>query len=129
MTASLTDPDGGVIGLTWQWAKSADGSTGWTNISGATSANYTPLGADANMFLRATATYTDVQASGQTASAVTGSATQLDLISRYDANGNGIIERDEAIAAVRDYFDRLITRDQVIMVIQSYFASAGQSDS
>ena len=129
LTASLTDPDGGVIGLTWQWARSADGSTGWTNISGATSANYTPVGADANMFLRATATYTDVQASGQTASAVTGSATQLDLISRYDANGNGIIERDEAIAAVRDYFDRLITRDQVIMVIQSYFASAGQSDS
>jgi hypothetical protein len=129
LTASLNDPDGGVTGLAWQWARSADGSTGWTNISGATSANYTPVDADANMFLRATASYTDAHASGQTASAVTGSATELDVISRYDANGNGIIERDEAIAAVRDYFDRLITRNQVIMVIQSYFASAGQSGS
>ena len=129
LTASLNDPDGGVTGLAWQWARSADGSTGWTNISGATSANYTPVDADANMFLRATASYTDAHASGQTANAVTGSATELDVIRRYDANGNGIIERDEAIAAVRDYFDRLITRDQVIMVIQSYFASAGQSGS
>ena len=129
LTASLNDPDGGVTGLAWQWARSADGSTGWIDITGATSGAYTPVGADVNMYLRVTATYTDAQASGQTASAVTGSATQLDLINRYDANGNGIIERDEAIAAVRDYFDRLITRDQVIMVIQSYFASAGQSAS
>ena len=36
VTATLTDPDGGVTGTTWQWASSSDwdGSTGtWTDIS------------------------------------------------------------------------------------------------
>ena len=40
---------------------------------------------------------------------------------RYDANGNGSIERDEIIAAIRDYFNNLITRDDVIAVIRLYF--------
>ena len=36
----------------------------FTNISGATLATYTPVAADAGMYLRATATYTDGYASG-----------------------------------------------------------------
>ena len=128
VTATLNDPDGGVTGLTWQWARSADGSTGWTDISGATSANYTPVDADANMFLRATPSYTDAQASGQTVRAVSGAvgsaSTESDLLNRYDADGNGQIDRDEAIRAVQDYFNNLISRDDVIAVIRLYFAAA-----
>ena len=67
VTATLNDPDGSVSGLGWQWARSANGSTGWTNISGATSSAYLPVAADDGMYLRATARYTDAQASGQTA--------------------------------------------------------------
>ena len=67
ITASLTDPDGGVTGVTWQWANSLDGVTGWTDIPDATSATYRPVQSDAGTYLRATATYTDSQASGQRA--------------------------------------------------------------
>ena len=43
ITAVLNDPDGSVTGVSWQWARSSNRNTGWTNISGATSASYTPL--------------------------------------------------------------------------------------
>ena len=46
-----------------------------------------------------------------------------DVVSRYDANGNGTIEREEVIAAIEDYFDGLITREEVIAVIAAYFNS------
>ena len=45
------------------------------------------------------------------------------LGSRYDANRDRKIERDEVIAAIIDYFDDLITRDEVIAVIVLYFSS------
>ena len=41
---------------------------------------------------------------------------------RYDANRNGNIERDEVIAAVKDYFDGDISKDEVIELIKLYFA-------
>ena len=40
---------------------------------------------------------------------------------QYDANENGAIDPDEVIAAVRDYFDGLITRDEVLVVVKMYF--------
>ena len=39
LTATLEDGDGGVTGEIWQWARSQNGRTGWTNISGATSSH------------------------------------------------------------------------------------------
>ena len=43
LTASLTDDDGGVTNVRWQWSRSNDGETGWTNISGARMASYKPV--------------------------------------------------------------------------------------
>ena len=59
ITASLEDADI-VSTVSWQWARgdNADG-TGFSNITGATSATYTPVAADAGMYLRASVTYTD----------------------------------------------------------------------
>ena len=67
--ASLTDPDGDVSGVTWQWAKS-DTRRGQLHRHqhGATSATYTPVAADKHKYLRATATYTDPLGSGKKAS-------------------------------------------------------------
>ena len=73
LTASLTDPDGSISGITWQWA-SSDTSGGTyinINISGAMSASYTPVEADEGDYLRATASYTDGHGSGNTAFAKT----------------------------------------------------------
>ena len=72
LQATLGDPDGGVSGAAWQWARSADGETGWTNISGATSSGYTPGDADASAYLRATVMYEDRRGPGKEASALTG---------------------------------------------------------
>ena len=82
VTASVSDPDGGINTVSWQWATAgtAAGPT-WTNIDGATSPTYTPRFADEDdpatttidesetnpgdegQFLRATVMYRD-KASG-----------------------------------------------------------------
>ena len=59
ITATLADPDGIVSNVRWQWARSSDGSTAWVNIDEATSGIYTPVSADADHYLRATASYED----------------------------------------------------------------------
>ena len=41
LTATLTDPDGEIAKLTWEWERSQDGSTGWTNIATTTIDNGT----------------------------------------------------------------------------------------
>ena len=71
LTATIEDGDGGVTGEIWQWARSENGRTGWTNISGAASSSYTPTVADEDFYLRATVTYTDRRGAGKSAEAVT----------------------------------------------------------
>ena len=59
VTAALADPDGTPTGVTWQWANSTDNST-WIDITtNGTAETYTPVSADEDKFLRATASYTD----------------------------------------------------------------------
>ena len=64
--ASLTDPDGNVLGVTWHWEKPSDRSS-WTAISTATQATYTPVEGDVNRYLRAVASYTDPLGAEKTA--------------------------------------------------------------
>ena len=68
--AELSDPDGGVSSPNWQWARSSNRRTGWTNIGGATSASYTPSSDDEEMYLRARVSYEDGQGSGKQAQGV-----------------------------------------------------------
>ena len=75
MTATLTDPDGGVTGETWQWAKSSDGTTGWVNV-GTGSPSYTPADGDVGHYLRATASYTDGHGPNKNEQATTTQAVQ-----------------------------------------------------
>ena len=53
LTATITDPDGDISNIEWQWQK------GSSNISGANMETYTPLDSDRGSYLRATATYKD----------------------------------------------------------------------
>ena len=50
-------------------------------------------------------------------------ASQLSLGIPYDDNGDGGIQRDEVISAIKDYFANLITREDVIQIIKLYFSS------
>ena len=64
ITAKLTDPDGGVTGLMWQWARSQldpPVAPDPTDIAGAASATYTPGNVDKSYFLTVTATYMDAK--------------------------------------------------------------------
>ena len=70
LSASLTDPDGSVSDTSWQWATSANGSTGWRDIVRARSNRYTPDANDVGNYLRATVTYTDGHDSGKEAAVV-----------------------------------------------------------
>ena len=84
ITASLTDPDGSVTGLTWQWQRSTE--TGYEDITAATSASYTPVAADVGKTLRAVASYTDAEAAGKTA---TSGATDAVLPDRTEITMTG----------------------------------------
>ena len=119
ITASLTDADN-PVNQVWQWARSADGSTNWTTISGATSNSYTTTAADAGNYLRATVTYTDDSGANQTAGP-TATANRV-RIDSYDANADGVIDGSEVLQAVRDYFDDDIDGPTVLRVVRLYFA-------
>ena len=67
LTATLSDPDGGVSGVTWQWARATSTNGAWTDVSGGTSDTYTPASGDAGHYLRATASYDDAEGSGKSA--------------------------------------------------------------
>ena len=83
LTASLTDPDGGVLNKVWQWESSPDQDPPtWTTISGATSASYTPTTTDVGKLLRASVTYDDATGTGRTAvSAPTAAADRVGTVS------------------------------------------------
>ena len=80
LTATLSDLDGGLNAVAWQWARSPD-QTVWTDIpgamfSGALTATYTPDAADVGQYLRARAMYTDGHSMEKAAQAVTAAAVQ-----------------------------------------------------
>ena len=57
--------------------------------------------------------------------AVTVAVTNVGLegmVGQYDKDDNGVIERDEAIAAAVDYFNGVISKEEAIAVIKVYFA-------
>ena len=69
ITASLTDPDGGVANVRWSWARSDGGAA--NAIPDATTASYTTATADIGHHITATASYDDAAGAGKQASAAT----------------------------------------------------------
>ena len=96
LTAMLSDLDMAEMDtVTWQWASSSDMSA-WTDIEDATSASYTPVDGDANMYLRATAMYTDGYGPDKSEMAVSANMVVGLLISGmsnvgYAENGTGAV--------------------------------------
>ena len=125
LTASLTDADGEITGVKWQWAsENTDGTFADIAGAGATSDSYTPADADVGKRLRATASYTDGHGSGKNAMAESAnavSATPTTVVDSYDADGSGTIDRTEVGQAVRDFIGRQIEHDDVVQIIAQYF--------
>ena len=122
VTATLTDEDGGVTGESWRWARADTAGGTYTNISGATSASYTPVDADGGKYLRATVRYRDAEGSNKSEMAVTANPVQMLAAGPYDADNSGTIDSTEVLRAVVDYFADRITPAQVLEVVRRYFA-------
>ena len=130
LTGLVVDPDGSVTDQSWQWMKADSAAGQFTDITGATSASYTPVEADASMYIKVMATYTDAEGSGKTAESpsvmVQLEAAPMTLLERYDADKSGTIEKSEAIRAINDYLSGegadAISKDEVIQVINLYLS-------
>ena len=85
ITSRITDPDGDVSGVTWQWSRNTSATGNFTDIPKATSATYKPVEGDANpstMFLKAKASYTDGHDESKMAEGTSANAVAVDTRNR-----------------------------------------------
>jgi len=95
---TLADADGLGALSSYQWQRSADGTTGWTDITNETNATYTVDVADDTAFLRVVVGYTDDEGNPETANSgvsarVTAASTGNDVL-----NGTAGVDLINALA-------------------------------
>ena len=120
------DPEGRDV-LVWALAGDDAGLFSLSNIGVLTFSDppdyEVPLDADEDNVYRVTLQVTDASdITGTLDIAVT--VTDVDdggVVGRYDMDGNGQINRREALSAVSDYFADLITKTEAVEVITHYF--------
>ncbi len=117
LTATLDDPDVVDLGsLTWSWRRSQNRTSLGNPINGATLATYTPVAADVGRFLRATASYTDGEASGKSAQAVSTNRVQAAPVAPneppvFNESPSTSRDVDENTVAGRDIGDLVTATD------------------
>ena len=108
---------------------SDDGNTSWTevHITTGAGAGYTDLGDDGNgpMFGVEEVRHYRVSAINSVGEGAPSNVAKAeDLVGRYDADGNGTIEKREVIEAIKDYLfgegDEAISKGDVIRLIKLY---------
>ena len=121
LTATLTDPDGSIASVDWQWSRSPTMDGTFTHIDEETM-TYTPTAGDVGRYLKVVARYTDGHGPGKDEEATTGkvSAAPDPVLLKFDTNKNGSIDRSEAIAALRSYRAGEATRSEAIAVLRLY---------
>ena len=82
-----------------------------------------PADADMDNDYEVTVTASDGNMADDAMVAVTITVTNVGLADSYDADDNGVIDVDEVLNAVDDYFDDLIGVDRVLDIVDHYFAS------
>ena len=129
VTASLTDPDGGVTRIAWQWASSESMGGTPTDIVGANSSAYTPEDVDEGLYLIAVASYddaegTDKNAMATSANAVIAADTMDPLLVGYDPNADGVIEKADMRRAVADFFGQqpTLTKADMRRLVAIYYS-------
>ena len=116
LTAALSDPDGGRRGISWQWARSANSTGPWTNITGATATRYPPEADDVGQYLQATATYTDGQGSGKRASQATTTSVQAAPKVTLHLSDTSISEDGTESSTVTATLDTASSADTIVTV-------------
>ena len=79
ITAELTDPDGGITGVTWAWERSEDDPPFEPDqdFTGSMSKTYTPTNTDTSYFLKVTATYMDELSAAEVAAGEVGDGVRM----------------------------------------------------
>ena len=133
ITGLVVDPDGGVTGETWQWSRTMDTAnmSSWMDIPGETNAAYTVTAGDEGYYLRVMATYTDAvgtdmdTAHSMPTMMVPMMTTEDPVLTQFDSDDSGGIEKDEVVDAIRDYLGGVpgISKSDVVAVINYYLDS------
>ena len=114
LTATLT----GGENPRWQWQRAA-GNGPWQYIPGATEVVYTPTELDAGTRLGVVAEH---EGGFAVATTLTLAGTPPPAV-RYDADGDGELSQDEALAATNDYYAGALDYDDLMNVLNAYFAN------
>ena len=113
ITGAVMDPDGGVTGESWQWARTTTPAMmdSWMDITGETNAAYTVTEGDTGYYLRVMATYTDavgtdmaMEYSPATMIVTTMMTAPIPLLVEYDPDSDGVIEKADMRRAVGNFF-------------------------
>ena len=138
ITATLADPDGFMDSdVSWQWARTMDDMDSrdmdsWMPITGETNAAYMVTEGDTGYYLRVMATYTDavgtdmdMEYSMPTLMVVPVGGGDHPLLTRFDYNGNGQIDKSDVVDAINEYLDDVegISKTDVIDLINYYLDS------
>ena len=91
--------------------------------------SYTPVDADEDMYLRATASYTDGHGSGKRAETVSANAVVAAEAAGVpgDTNNDGMTDKTEVIAAFRAYVADPSDKTGMIAIFRQYVADAARS--
>ena len=134
ITGLVVDPDGGVTGQMWQWSRTMDTAdmSSWMDITDATNDAYMVMAGDTGYYLRVMATYTD--AAGTDRAMVDSMPTMMvvpvgggdhPLVTKFDYNENGQIDKSDVVDAINAYLDEVegISKTDVIDLINYYLDS------
>ena len=131
ITGLVVDPDDGVTGQMWQWSRTMDTAdmNSWMEITDATEAAYMVTEGDTGYYLRVMATYTDAVGTDMdmaysmpTMMVVPVGGGDHPLVTKFDYNGNGQIDKSDVVDAINAYLDEVegISKTDVIDLINYY---------
>jgi surface protein len=109
LTATAAAATGNPAPVTsWQWQRSADGSTGWADIAGATASTYTLVAADETNYVRVKQIETNALGTDEAVSAATGqitapSNTDFRILVKTDNAGVSNSDQFNFTGALGDY--------------------------
>lgn len=110
ITATLSDPDGGMDNESWQWRRRrASASATWSDIPGPASDSYTPHPGDQGQMLRASVTYDDDEDTGKSAVSTHSTVLPMQVAMPTLTTGDGSLEvawvRTDVTASAPDRYE------------------------
>ena len=127
------NPDDDATVDSWQWSRTMDTAdmSSWMEITDATNSAYMVMEGDTGYYLRVMATYTDAVGTDMDMDMAYSMPTMMvvpvgggdhPLVTKFDYNGNGQIDKSDVVDAINAYLDEVegISKTDVIDLINYY---------